>query len=112
MPSTKRKQKAWKTRSRQSDVTSDIENMDVMLGNFPEDDFERQEIAGELEADLESDRLHSETSQAGENFRSRWNTNAKVNSEITAKTSRAIYSEPFGGKLSCPKKKSRNAGKN
>ena len=75
-----------------------------MLGNFPEDDFERQEIAGELEADLETDRLHSETSQAGENFRSLWNTNTKVNSEITAKTSRAIHSEPFGGKFFCPKK--------
>ena len=33
MPST-RKQKAREKRSRQSNVMSDIENLDVMLGNF------------------------------------------------------------------------------
>ena len=44
MPSTS-KQKAKEKRSGQSDVMSDIENMDVMLGNFPEDNFERQEMA-------------------------------------------------------------------
>ena len=33
MPST-RKQKAKEKRSRQSDVMSDIENLDVMLGNY------------------------------------------------------------------------------
>ena len=40
MPST-RKQKARDKRCRQSDVMSDFENMDVMLGNFPKNDFER-----------------------------------------------------------------------
>ena len=67
MPST-RKQKAREKRSMQSDVMSDIENMDVMIGIFPEDVFERQELARELEPDLESDRLHRETSQVGEIF--------------------------------------------
>ena len=52
------KQKAKEKRSRQSDVMSDIENMDVMLENYPDDDFERQGRTGWLEEDLESDRLH------------------------------------------------------
>ena len=37
MPST-RKQKAKEKRSRQSDVLSDIENLDVMLGNYQENE--------------------------------------------------------------------------
>ena len=45
MPST-RKQKAREERSRHSDVLSDIENLDVILGNIPEN---------ELENDLEND---------------------------------------------------------
>ena len=40
-----------------------------MIGNFPENDFERQELVGALEADLGSERQHRETSQVGENFR-------------------------------------------
>ena len=43
MPST-RKQKAREKRSRQSDVMSDIENMDVMLGNYQESYKIRDEI--------------------------------------------------------------------
>ena len=35
MPST-RKQKAKENRSRQSDVMSDLENMNVILENYPE----------------------------------------------------------------------------
>ena len=42
MPST-RKQKAREKRSRQSDVMSDIENLDVMLGNYQENDQVRDE---------------------------------------------------------------------
>ena len=64
-----------------------------MIGNFPEDDFDRQKVAGELEVDFVSDRLHRKTSQAGENFRSRLTTNTSVNSESVAETSRAIHSE-------------------
>ena len=35
MPST-RKQKAKEKRSRQSDIMSDLDNMNVMLGNYPD----------------------------------------------------------------------------
>ena len=41
MPST-RKQKAREKRSRQSDVMSDIENLDVMLGNYQDDEQFRE----------------------------------------------------------------------
>ena len=61
--------------------------------NFPEDDFERQETSGELEADLGSDRIHRETSQAGKDVRSLLNANTSENSEITAETSEAINTE-------------------
>ena len=68
MPSV-RMQMAGKKRSRQSHAMSDIENMDVMLGNFTEDDFERQGKNSKIRVDLESDRLHRDNSQAEENFR-------------------------------------------
>ena len=44
-----RKQKANGKGSRQSDVMSDIQNLDYILGNFTEKHFERQELEGEVE---------------------------------------------------------------
>ena len=64
-----------------------------MLGKIPEKGFERYEVVGELETDLESEGLQKETSQAGEKFRSLLDTDTSVNSEITAETKGAIYSE-------------------
>ena len=90
MPST-RKQKAREKRSRQSDVMSHLENLDIMLCNFSKNDFERQDFVGELDADLESEGLLRETSQAGEILRSLLNTNTSVNSVVPAETSRAIF---------------------
>ena len=89
MPSS-RKQKANEKRSRQSDVMSDIENMDVMLGNFPETDFQRQELTSEIEVDSESGRQHRDTNQVRTNFSSFLNTTSSVSSEITAELRRAI----------------------
>ena len=60
MPST-RKQMAKEKRSRQSDVMSDMEKLDIILGDSPKEDYERHEEAGELEAGLESEELHTET---------------------------------------------------
>ena len=92
MPST-RKQKAREKRSRQSDVMSDIENLDVMLGNYQEDDQVRDEDIGNTDFDLESRRAQRETNSISGNFRSILNTNVSENSEITVETSRAINSE-------------------
>ena len=92
MPST-RKQKAREKRSRQSDVMSDIENLDVMLGNYQKDDQVRDEDIGNTDFDLESRRPQRETNSISGNFRSILNTNVSENSEITVETSRAINSE-------------------
>ena len=48
MPST-RKQKAKEKRSRQSDVMSDIVNLDVMLGSYRMDNSEIQDRTSENE---------------------------------------------------------------
>ena len=53
MPST-RKQKAKERRSRQSDIMSDIENLDVMLGSYQRDNGEAQNGNDEGEIDLRS----------------------------------------------------------
>ena len=92
MPST-RKQKAKKKRSRQSDVMSDIENLDVMLGAYSRNDLVEDENNTEPEVDLESGRLQRSEGQTESNFRSLLNTNPSENSEITVETNRLINSE-------------------
>ena len=92
MPST-RKQKAKEKRSRQSDVMSDIENLDVMLGNYANSDIRDREIVDQIEIDPESSRRHQGIGQEESNYRSLLNTNLSENSEITVETSRAISSE-------------------
>ena len=92
MPST-RKQKAREKRSRQSDVMSDIENLDVMLGNYQESDQVRDENISNTDFHLESRRPQREINSISGNFRSGLNTNTSENSETSAETSRAINSE-------------------
>ena len=55
MPST-RKQKAREKRSRQSDVMSDIENLDVMLGSYQRENSESRNEIEENTLDQRSDR--------------------------------------------------------
>ena len=55
MPST-RKQKAKERRSRHSDIMSDIENLDVMLGSYQRDNCETQHGNDDGEIDLRSTR--------------------------------------------------------
>ena len=92
MPPT-RKQNAKEKRSRQSDVMSDIENLDVMLGNYANSDIRDREIVDQIEIDPESSRRHQGIGQEESNYRSLLNTNLSENSEITVETSRAISSE-------------------
>ena len=92
MPST-RKQKAREKRSRQSDVMSDIENLDVMLGSFQGNNQVRDENMSDADFDLESRRQQGGTNSFEGNCRSLLNTNVSENSEITAETRRAINSE-------------------
>ena len=92
MPST-RKQKAKEKRSRQSDVMSDIQNLDMMLGNYINSDIRGQDTVDQLEIEPESSRRQQRFGQEESNYRNLLNTNLSENSEITAETSRAISSE-------------------
>ena len=92
MPST-RKQKAREKRSRQSDVMSDIENLDIMLGNYHESDQVRDENLSDTGLNLESRKSNKEVNSISGNFRTLLNTNVSENSEITVETSGAINSE-------------------
>ena len=92
MPST-RKQKAKEKRSRHSDVMSDIENLDVMLGNYTNSEIRGQDAVDQIEIDPESRGRQQDLDQNEPNYRSLLNTNLSENSEITVETSRMINSE-------------------
>ena len=91
MPST-RKQIAKEKRSRQSDVMSDLENLDIMLGNYSRNELDSQLGEREIELDLESNDLQAAT-PISEDFRSLINTNSRKNSEFTIETARLINNE-------------------
>ena len=73
MPST-RKQNAREKRSRQSEVMSDIENLDVMPGNIQGNDQVGEENVSDADFDLGSRRHQGEENLVGGNFRSLLNT--------------------------------------
>ena len=85
MPST-RKQKVTEKRSRQSYVMSDLENMDVMLGNYSRNDLDSKR---EAEGDSESNGLQT-VNAASDDYRSLINTNKRTKSGITIETARMI----------------------
>ena len=91
MPST-RKQKAKERRSRQLDIMSDVENVDVMLGRYSRDDENNASEDG-MNLDLESNRLQQSSNVIGEDFRSLLNTNSRENSQVTIETTRIISDE-------------------
>ena len=73
---------------------SDIENLDVLLGNFQGNDQVRDEIISEAAFDLDSSRQHGGSNLVEGNFRPLLNTSfLSEKSGSTAETSRAIYSE-------------------
>ena len=89
MPST-RKQKAKEKRSRQSDVMSDIENLDVMLGNYQR---ENEGNNDDVELDHRSIRRDEIPNGNDNEFRTFLNINPSENSCLTVETSKAISSE-------------------
>ena len=91
MPST-RKKKAKERRSRQLDIMSDVENVDVMLGSYSGNIEGNDYSEKELNLDSESGRLQRNSNVTGEDFRSLL-TNSRENSEITIKTTRLINDE-------------------
>ena len=92
MPST-RKQIAKERRSRQLDIMSDVENVDIMLGSYDRDDERAEQSESELNLDSGSNRLHQNPNLVGEDFRSLLNTNSRENSEVTVETTRLINEE-------------------
>ena len=91
MPST-RKQKAKERRSRQLDIMSDVENADVMLGNYS-GNIEQNNISDdEMNLVSGSSRPERNSHATGEDFRSLL-TNSRENSEITVETTRLINDE-------------------
>ena len=91
MPST-RKQKAKERRSRQLDIMSDVENVDVLLGSSSRINGEGDQSENELNLDSESGRPQRKSNMTGEDFRSLL-TNSRENSEITIETTRLINEE-------------------
>ena len=68
MPST-RKQKAKEKRARQSDVLSDLENMNVMLGKNPENQSD-VDLKENVEVDSRSNGTRTDKVRNCEDFRS------------------------------------------
>ena len=91
MPST-RKQKAKERRSRQLDIMSDVENVDVMLGSYSAINQDDDRSETEINLDSESSRHQLASNETGEDFRSLL-TNSRENNEITIETNRLINEE-------------------
>ena len=94
MPST-RKHKAKERRSRQLDMLSDVENVDIMLGSYSRDDEENNISENEVNLDSGSSRPQQSSNVIGEDFRSLLNTNSRENSEIAIETTRLINEKIF-----------------
>ena len=92
MPSTRR-QKAKERRSRQLDMMSDVESVDIMIGSYSRDEDRNERIGSELNLDLVSNRPQQSSNLNGEDFRSLLNTNSRENSEVTVETNRMISEE-------------------
>ena len=89
MPST-RKQKAKERRSRQVDLMSDTENLDIMLGFYSRNELESNSIDRNDDIDHESDRTRQDVAQNSKDFRSLLNSNSRENSESTIETIRIL----------------------
>ena len=87
-----RKQKAQEKRSRQSDVMSDLESMNMMLGKYSRNHSEDKLIVN-LEMDSKSNETRAHMAQSCEDFRSLLNTENRIENEITCGTSRLISTE-------------------
>ena len=91
MPST-RKQKAKEKRARQSDVLSDLENMNVMLGNYPENQSD-VDLNENVEVDSGSNRKRTDMVRNCEDFRTLLTSEDRNSCEMTMETNRLISEE-------------------
>ena len=91
MPST-RKQKAREKRSRQSDVMSDLENMNVMLGNYPDNQSD-VDLNENVEVDSRSNGTRTDMVRNCEDFRTLLTSEDRNRCETTMETNRLISEE-------------------
>ena len=91
MPSTK-KQKAKEKRARQSDVLSDLENMNVMLGNYPENQSD-VDLNENVEVDSRSNGTRTDMVRNCEDFRTLLTSEDRNRCEMTIETNRLISEE-------------------
>ena len=89
MPST-RKPKAKERRSRQMDMMSDVETVDIMLGSYSGDDERNNDSENEMNLDAGSRTPQRNSNLVGENFRSILNPNSREIREINIETTRMI----------------------
>ena len=92
MPSA-RKQKAREKRCRQSDVMSDVENLDILLETYSKNEINSQLSGNEDNVDWRSNERQTNTNPSGDDFRTLLNTNSIGNSDMTSETVRKINSE-------------------
>ena len=91
MPST-RKQKAKEKRARQSDVLSDLENMNVMLGNYPENQS-TVDLNENVEVDSRSNGTRTDMVRNCEDFRTLLTSEDRNRCEMTMETNSLISEE-------------------
>ena len=84
MPST-RKQKAREKRSRQSGVMSDLENTNVMLGNYPENQSD-VDLNENVEVDSRSNGTRTDMVRSCEDFRTLLTSEDRNRCETTMET--------------------------
>ena len=97
MPCT-RKQKAKERPSRQLDIMSDVEIVDLMLGSYSRDDVGNDQSENELNLDSESSRPQRNSNVTGEDFRSLL-TNSRENSEANIDTT-CLINEDIANQMS------------
>ena len=91
MPST-RKQEAREKRSRQSDVISDLENMNVMLGNYQENQSD-VDLNENVEMDSRSNGTRTDMVRNCEDFRTLLTSEDRNRCEIPTEANRLISEE-------------------
>ena len=91
MPST-RKQKAKEKRSRQSDVMSDLENMNMMLGNYSGNHSD-EELNKNPDLDSRSNGTRIDMVRNCEDFRTLLNPEDRTTGDISVETTRLITDE-------------------
>ena len=92
MPST-REQKVKEKLSRQLDIMSDVENVDIMLRSYSRNEKRNDQSKSDLNLDSESIRPQQSSNLVREDFRLLLNTNSRENSEMAIETTRMISEE-------------------